>query len=129
MLLALLAALRTRGAATGDAALVARGLSTAAAQLLSGAGFSSGSPRSAPLIAQDEAQRLAAKGGEAAIGSQLMYCTRAASAGTPFDRDCWIVSLPGCWHSGPPGHRVHFAKDRLALIDAETGAFLIGVEG
>jgi len=130
-------------------------LSTIPAVLLQSFTFSP--PLAAPAISQAEAERIA--GGGIARASQLAHCFFSAlppgapvptlppppgSSGPPqpvtvftFDRDCWIVSLPDRVPAtgGPPplpGQQPappRFSQYDVSLIDAQTGAFLMGVAG
>jgi hypothetical protein len=84
-------------------------------------------PQGAPAISQAEAERIA--GGGIVRGSQLAHCVFPVGI-YAFDRDCWIVSLPGgAPSSGPPGSPRSVSVYHVTLLDAQTGAFLIGAEG
>jgi hypothetical protein len=130
-------------------------LSTIPASLLRGFTFTP--PQAPPAISQADAEAIAGHG--IVRASQLANCSFSAlppgapvptlpaplgSSGPPqpvtvftFDRDCWIVSLPGPVPAtgGPPprpGQQPappRFSQYNLSLVDAQTGAFLMGVAG
>jgi hypothetical protein len=124
-------------------------LSTIPAHLLQNLTFTP--PRDPPAISQAEAERIA--GGGIVRASQLAHCFFSAlPPGVPpppplpplpgttgpapavqiytFDRDCWIVSLPGgAVSSGPIGAPRSVSVYHVTLLDAQNGAFLIGALG
>jgi hypothetical protein len=123
-------------------------LSTIPAALLENLTFTP--PQGAPGISQAEAERIA--GGGIVRASQLAHCFYSPlPPGTPlptvppplgttgppqpaeiytFDRDCWIVSLPGgATSSGPPGAPRRVSVYHVTLLDAQSGAFLMGADG
>jgi hypothetical protein len=100
-------------------------LSTIPAALLENLTFTP--PQGDPAISQAEAERIA--GGGIVRGSQLAHCSYPVGV-YAFDRDCWIVSLPGgAVSSGPVGSPRSVSVYHVTLLDAQTGAFLIGAEG